>query len=90
MKSTRELLFSVICISFSSLLLVLSLLGAVRLAALGDHASDLEAERKQLETENQRLLVAYEMLLNLEEIEKYGIEVLGLQHCSPGQIHTAP
>ena len=86
MKSLHELLFCTICGCFSAALLVLSLLGAVRLAALGDEVSALEREELALKQEVQLRRVEYEKLLNLEEIERCAVESLGLQHCSPGQI----
>ncbi len=86
MKSVSELLFYALCICFSAALLVLSLLGEVRLAALGDELDALQSERAALETEIGLLRVDYEELLRLEEIERYAVEELGLQHCSPGQL----
>ena len=86
MRKLSELWFCAICFCFSALLLVLSLLGAVRLAALSDEASDLEQEVRKLKIENQTMSVEYETLLRLDEIERFAAEDLGMQHCSPGQM----
>ena len=86
MKALYELMFCAICFCFSAALLVLSLLGSVRLAALGDELTALESECAALEADNQIRRVEYEGLLSLEELERCAIEKLGLQHCSPSQI----
>lgn len=86
MKRPSEIIFCVVCFCFSAVLLVLSLLGAVHLAALGDENAVLERELETLKNENQILRVTYESMLRLDEIERYAVEELGLQHCSPGQI----
>ena len=86
MKLVSEYLFCLICVCFSAVLLVMSLLGAVQLAALSDAASDLEQQVQTLKQENQSLRVAYETALSLDEIERYAAEELGMQRCSPGQI----
>lgn len=86
MKRPSEIIFCAVCVCFSAALLVLSLLGAVKLAALSDEDAVLEQELETLKYENQILRVTYESMLRLDEIERYAIEELGLQHCSPGQI----
>lgn len=86
MKRPYELVFCLICSAFSVVLLVLSLLGAVRLAAINDEAVALETEVARLKTENEVRSAEYENMLSLGEIERYAVEVLGMQHCSAGQI----
>ena len=86
MKRPSEIIFCAVCFCFSAVLLVLSLLGAVQLAAHGDEVAVLERDLETLKNENQTMRVRYESMLRLDEIERYAVEELGLQHCSPGQI----
>ena len=81
-----ELVFRLICLVFSMMLLVLSLLWTVRLSQLEDKAAAMEKEIAGLQAENQILLAKYESCVSLEKIERYAIQELGMQHCSPGQI----
>ena len=46
----------------------------------------MERDLETLKNENQTMRVRYESMLRLDEIERYAVEELGLQHCSPGQI----
>ncbi len=86
MKERNECLFGGICVFFSVVLLVLSMLGAVRLAALREEISSREAEAEEEKSEIQNRRAAYESMLSLPEIERYAEEILGMQHCSRGQI----
>jgi len=86
MKKVYETIFCVICFCFSAAMLVLSLLGSVRLAAARDEEEALRRAVAQQRSDNAAAYAAYESRINLEEIERYASEVLGMQHCSPGQI----
>ena len=86
MRRLSEIVFCTVCFSFAAVLLVLSLLGAVRLASLSDEDAGLEQELETLKDETRALRVTYDSMLQLDEIERYAVEELGLQHCSPGQI----
>ena len=86
MRRLSEIIFCAVCFGFAAVLLVLSLLGAVRLASLSDEDAGLEQELETLKDETRTLRVTYESMLQLDEIERYAVEELGLQHCSPGQI----
>ena len=70
---------------FSALLLVLSLLGAVHLAAVEDRAAALEWQCEHLREENAVLEAEYERSISLEEIERYAVEVFGMQRWSTAQ-----
>ena len=72
--------------SAAAVMLVLSLLCSIRLAAVNDRAAKLMKEIEALETENTVLTARAEERLSLEELERYAGEVLGLQRCTPGQI----
>lgn len=78
MKRTEHL-FQAVCLGFSALLLVLSLLLDARLAALNDAAAEREREAGRLLAENARLRARCESSLSLEEIERYAREELGMQ-----------
>lgn len=85
-KRVSELLFRAVGFLFSAVLLVLSLLTSIKLAAVNDTAAKLETQVSQLKSENQVLRAQYENSISLEEIETYATQVLGMQRCSPGQI----
>ena len=87
-KRTSEILFNTIAALFSAVLLVLSLLCAVELAAVNDQAAALEKENERLKTENQILQTRLDNSLSLEELETYALEELGMQRPAPGQIRT--
>ena len=85
MPGKRDAAFAIIGVCFSALLLVLSLLTAVRLSAAGDRADALERACRQLQTENAALAARLESSLSLEEIERCAVEVYGMQPGSTAQ-----
>ena len=85
-KKVNESLFYAIEFCFSALLLVITLLLSISLTAEGDALAELEAALEKARTENEILTAEYESTVSLEEIEKYAIEVLGMQRCDPSQI----
>lgn len=90
MKNVNESLFHAICFCFSALLLVMSLLGSIRLAAANDRNVRLERQIRALQEENAVLRQRYESSISLEEVERYATEVLGMQRCTPAQIIYLP
>ena len=86
MKKLGETLFRAVCLCFSALLLVLSLLCGIRLTAVNDVAAERKREAERLKIENERLRARCESSLSLEEIERYATQVLGMQHLSAEQI----
>lgn len=86
MKNLSEHLFRAVCVIFSVVMIVLSLLSSIELAAVNDEAAALEKELARLKTSNAVLQAEYENSISLEEIDTYATEVLGMQRCSPGQI----
>ncbi len=90
MKETVEKLFLAICFGFSALLLVLSLLCSIRLAAENDRVLRLQREAETLREENAALLARYESSVSLEQIEQYARRVLGMQSCSAEQVVYIP
>ena len=85
-----ENLFRAICLCFSVLLLVLSLLWDIRLAALNDLAAGKKRETAELRLENERLRARCEERLSLAEIERYATQELGMQYLSADQIVLVP
>lgn len=86
MKQLNETLFTAVTLCFSALLLVMTLLTGIKLAAVNDAAARLEQETARLRTQNGILEAEYENSLSLEEIERYAEEVLGMQRCIPEQM----
>lgn len=85
-KSVSEVLFRAVCLCFSAVMIVLSLLTSIQLAAVNDEAARLEREVEALKTENEILSAEYQNSLSLEEIERYATQVLGMQRQTPRQI----
>ena len=86
MKKIRETLFRAVVFCFSAVMIVLSLLTSIKLAAVNDKAAKLQKQIDTLKTENEILRAEVENSISLEEIERYATHVLGMQRRSPGQI----
>ena len=87
-KYTSNILFRLVCLLFSALLAVLTLLTGIDLTAGSDRISALRDEQRELEEENQRLRAEAACGMSLEELEDYAVRVLGMQRCGSGQIMT--
>ena len=85
LKRMSASLFSAILYCFSSVMLILSLLFSIQLTALSDRATELKRQIEEIEAENAKLLLRYEALVNMEEIEHYAVDVLGMQPGSSAQ-----
>ena len=48
----------------------------------------LQQEEKTLLEENERLRVRLSCSIDLEELEKYAVQVLGMQPCQGAQVHV--
>lgn len=81
-----EALFHALCLGFSAVLLVLSLLTAVRTTEINDRAAASKAAIAELTRENERLLAQSERSLSLETLERYALQELGMQPCRSEQI----
>lgn len=91
MKRLGETLFRAVCLGFSLLLLVGSLLYGIRIAALNDAAAESKQRVETLREENAYLLARCESSLSLEEIERYAVEELGMQRlCGEQMIRVKP
>ncbi len=85
-KSDAALAFRLICLLFSAVLAVATLLTGIDLTAAGDRISARQAELKALEEENESLRTQAACEISLEELEDYAVRVLGMQHCEASQI----
>jgi len=86
LKKISFSLFIAVVFVFSAFITVLSLLASIKLNALGDSAARVTQMAEELEQENRQLAAQAETMMSMEELERYAIEVLGMQHCSPDQI----
>ncbi len=75
-------------LAVSALLLAMSLLYGVRLTQLNGQAVETKAAVEELRRDNARLLARCACSVNLEEIERYAREELGMQPISAEQIRT--
>ena len=85
-KQTANISFRLICLLFSALLAVMTLLTGIDLTAESDRINAQRAEIRMLEEENERLRAAAACGMSLEELEDYAVKVLGMQRCEAGQV----
>lgn len=85
-KTTANLMFRLICLLFSAVLAVATLLTGIDLTAESDRITARRAELKALEEENEGLRVEAACAVSLEELEDYALHVLGMQPCESRQI----
>lgn len=81
-----DALFRAVALLFSAAMLVLSLLTAARTAAVNDRAAALEKEIAALKTDNEILLARCVSSVDLETLERYALQELGMQPCRSEQI----
>ena len=87
MARIKETAFSAVCLCFSGCLLVMCMLLSAKCAAEDDRIRSMTSLSRELEQENRILRVRFESAMDLESLEKYALEKLGMQRCSPGQIY---
>ena len=85
-KETVNVLFRAVCLLFSALLLILSLLAGIDLTAANDEAAHVKSRITALEEENRQLRSRIDAATSLEEIERRAREELSMQPAGPGQI----
>ena len=85
-RQTANLMFRLICLLFSAVLAVATLLTGIDLTAESDHITARRAELKALEEENEGLRAEAACAVSLEELEDYALHVLGMQPCESRQI----
>ena len=85
-RQTANLMFRLICLLFSAVLAVATLLTGIDLTAESDRITARRAELKALEEENEGLRAEAACAVSLEELENYALHVLGMQPCESRQI----
>lgn len=78
--------FVAVVFSFSAIMLIFSLLCSIKLSALNDSVNRVSAGITTMETQTECLVAEYESLINIEELERYATEKLGMQHATAIQI----
>ena len=92
MNSNKRLkpFVTAVCALLAALLLFAALLGEIRLNALQSEIGALRREKTALEREEQILSARLAGQMDLEELEQYAEEILGMQRCRADQIVTLP
>lgn len=70
----------------AAMILVFSLMAKVQFTSVAGETVSLEARLTELKTEQNRLLIKYESIFNMCEIEKYATSQLGMQRPRDEQI----
>lgn len=86
MKNIYPVFFAAVVFPFSAIMLILSLLCSIKLSAVNDSISKLDTQCSELMVENEQLTAEYENMAAIDKLEKYAVEVLGMQHCMASQI----
>jgi len=86
MKKIYPVFFAAVVFPFSAIMLIFSLLCSIKLSAVNDSVRKLDEQCTALVAENERLTAEYESLISIDKIEKYAVDILGMQHCEAAQI----
>ena len=78
---------AVIGLLCSAVLLVFMLMAKIQFTAVSDNAVALEQQLSDLNVEQTRLLIDYESVFNMTEIEEYATSILGMQRPRDEQIY---
>ena len=87
-KTLAASAFRVTCLSFSVLLLVLTLFTHIQLVRTQNEIAGLEKKIACAENECVLLKIQTASSLSLEELERRAVQELGMRHPEPGQIVT--
>lgn len=68
-------------------LFVMSLLAQIQLVNISQRAVEMERQITALESERDRLMVEYESVFNLKDVEEYAVGVLGMQEPRDDQVY---
>lgn len=79
-----------VCAMLAALLLVSALLCEVHMQSMQNETEALEREKTELEREERILTARLAGRLDMEQIERYAEEILGMQRCRPDQIVILP
>ena len=86
MKRASELAFRLICLGFSALLLVLTLLIHIQLVRTQSCIAELGTQIARAENERITLQIQTASTMSLQELERRATQELGMRHPEPGQI----
>ena len=86
MRRASALAFRLICLGFSALLLVLTLLTHIQLVRTQNSITQLEKQIARAENERITLQIQTASAMSLQELERRAIQELGMRHPEPGQI----
>lgn len=86
MKRASALAFRLICLGFSALLLVLTLLTHIQLVRTQSSITQLEKQIARAENERITLQIQTTTAISLQELERRATQELGMRHPEPGQI----
>ena len=85
-KTLAASAFRVTCLSFSVLLLVLTLFTHIQLVRTQNEITGLEKKIACAENECVLLQIQTASSMSLEELERRAVQELGMRHPEPGQI----
>jgi cell division protein FtsL len=78
---------AVIGFGLAAVLLVFSLMGRVQLVEASDEAATLSGQLSELQEEQSRLLISYESTFDLNEVDEYAKNTLGMQKAQSDQVY---
>lgn len=87
MKNPNTIVFLLICACFSAVLLVMSLYRSIEAAGVNAFLADAAEEISALETENRVLRAKIESNFDIEIIDEYARERLGMRAPTAEQIY---
>ena len=71
--------FAILGYACAAVLLIVSLFARIQVLTVSDGIVDLQNQLAELETERSKLLIEYESAFNLNDVESYATNVLGMQ-----------
>ena len=86
MRRIAWALFVCVCILFSAIFTVLTLVYQIKLTAVNSELNTMNKEIEALTEENRMLESGMDSGLGLDDIYNYATGVLGMQNPEPGQI----
>lgn len=79
-------LFAVVSFAVLTVLMVLILMAYVQLTAINTQTTELREQLEQLQEDKSRLVLKYENVFDMAEIESYALDVLGMEKIAEDQI----
>lgn len=79
--------FGVIGVVMAGLMLVLVLMGNVQLAAISNESSKVQERIADLQNDEAKLKIQYERTFELDKVEQYAVNQLGMIPASSGRVY---